>query len=300
MRAVTHLAQLEAEAIYVMREAAAQLDAGALLFSGGKDSSVLLRIAERAFRPAPFPFPVVHIDTGHNFPEVIAFRDSTIAALGEELVVRCVQETIDKGIVREESGPRASRNRLQSATLLECIHELGLQFLLTGARRDEEKARAKERFFSLRNEHGQWDPRTQRAEVWNLLNGRIHKEEHLRVFPLSNWSEIDVWEYIERDAIDVPSIYFAHRREVFERDGMWLSVSSYLQRTVGEASFVESVRFRTVGDMTCSAAVRSNALTVRDVINENLVSEVSERGASRADDTISETSMEDRKREGYF
>jgi sulfate adenylyltransferase subunit 2 len=295
-----HLDALESEAVSIMRETAAQLERPTLLFSGGKDSAVLLRIAEKAFRPARFPFPIMHVDTGHNFPEALEFRDRRITELGERLIVASVQSSIDRGRVREETGPRASRNRLQTVTLLDAINEHGFDAVFGGARRDEERSRAKERVFSLRDEFGQWDPRHQRPELWELYNGLVRRGQHMRVFPISNWTELDVWRYIERERMDLPSIYFAHRREVFERDGMLLAISPYVPLIDGERPFAADVRFRTVGDMTCTAAVRSTAATVDVVIREIAAAEVSERGASRADDRLSDAAMEDRKREGYF
>src|SRR5581483_7008289 len=263
---LSHLEALEAESIFIMREAAAELERPVLLFSGGKDSAVLLRLAEKAFRPARFPFPVMHIDTGHNFPEVLAFRDRRMAELGERLIVRRVQDSIDQGRVVEERGPNASRNKLQTVTLLDAIQEFEFDAAFGGARRDEEKARAKERIFSFRDEFGQWDPKNQRPELWNLYNGRIRKGEHVRVFPISNWTEIDVWHYIERERLELPPIYFAHERDVFERQGMLLSVSPYVQLNRGEEPFRAQVRFRTVGDATCTGAVRSAAATIEHVI----------------------------------
>jgi sulfate adenylyltransferase subunit 2 len=295
-----HIDALESEAVSIMRETAAQLERPTLLFSGGKDSAVLLRIAEKAFRPARFPFPIMHVDTGHNFPEALEFRDRRIAELGERLIVASVQSSIDRGRVREETGPRASRNRLQTVTLLDAINEHGFDAVFGGARRDEERSRAKERVFSLRDESGQWDPRHQRPELWELYNGLVRRGQHMRVFPISNWTELDVWRYIEREHMELPSIYFAHRREVFEREGTLLAASAYVPLMDGERPFSADVRFRTVGDMTCTAAVRSTAATVDAVIREIAATEVSERGASRADDRISDAAMEDRKREGYF
>lgn len=291
---------LEAEAIFIMREVAAEFERPALLFSGGKDSIVLLRLAQKAFWPARFPFTVLHVDTGHNFPEVLEFRDRRIAELKARLVVASVQEAIDEGWVQEERGPRASRNRLQTPVLLAAIARHQFDAAIGGARRDEEKARAKERVFSFRDEFGQWDPRNQRPELWNLYNGLHLRGEHMRVFPLSNWTELDVWRYIAREGLDIPSIYFAHEREVFVRDGMLMAVSPYLQQLPHERSFRDTVRYRTVGDMTCTAAVRSTARTVEEIIAEVATARVTERGASRADDQFSEAAMEDRKREGYF
>ncbi len=295
-----HLDALEAEAIYILREVAGQLERPVLLFSGGKDSAVLLRLAEKAFRPGSFAFPVLHIDTGHNFPEVLEFRDRRMAELGERLIVERVQDSIDRGRVAEPAGSDRSRNRLQSVTLLDAIAEHRFDCAIGGARRDEERARAKERVFSFRGEAGQWDPKNQRPEVWSLLNGRIRRGEHIRAFPLSNWTELDVWEYIDSERIALPSIYFAHEREVVERDGFLLPTSPWLELREGEAPRRASVRFRTVGDMLSSGAVRSTARTVREVIAENTRIPVSERGSGRADDRISEAAMEDRKREGYF
>jgi sulfate adenylyltransferase subunit 2 len=296
----THLQVLEAEAIHVMREVAAELERPVLLFSGGKDSIVLLALAARAFRPGPIPFPVMHVDTGHNFPEVIEFRDRRVAELGVELIVAKVQDTIDEGRAVDETGPRASRNRLQTTTLLDAIERHGFDAAFGGARRDEERARAKERIFSFRDDFGQWDPRNQRPELWNLYNGRIRRGEHVRVFPISNWTELDVWEYIRLQGLELPSIYFAHRREVFERDGMLYAVSDYVERVDGEEPFVTSVRYRTVGDLTITGAVRSEAADVDSVIAEIAATRVSERGETRADDRTSEAAMEDRKRAGYF
>jgi sulfate adenylyltransferase subunit 2 len=294
---LSQLAALEAESVHVMREVAAEFERPVLLFSGGKDSIVLLRLAEKAFRPGPFPFPIMHVDTGHNFPEVLEFRDRRVAELGERLIVASVQESIDKGRA-VEAGP--SRNRLQTVTLLDAIAEHRFDAAFGGARRDEERARAKERIFSFRDEHGQWDPRAQRPELWNLYNGVVRAGEHARVFPLSNWTELDVWRYIGAEGLELPSIYFAHEREVFERDGMLYAVSDHLERRDGEVPFVERVRYRTVGDMTITGAVRSQATDVEAVIAETAATRLSERGATRADDRTSEAAMEDRKREGYF
>ena len=271
-----------------------------LLFSGGKDSIVLMRLAEKAFRPGRFPFPVMHVDTGHNFPEVIAFRDRLIAQLGERLIVANVQDSIDAGRVQEETGPRASRNRLQTTTLLDAIAEHGFDAAFGGARRDEERARAKERVFSFRDDFGQWDPKRQRPELWSLYNARIRKGEHVRVFPISNWTELDVWQYIAEERLQVPSIYYAHTREVFERDGMLYAISPFVELIAGEVPFEASVRYRTVGDMTCTGAVRSHAETLTDVVAEIAATRITERGETRADDRVSEAAMEDRKREGYF
>ena len=295
----THLDALEAEAIFIMREVAAEFERPCLLFSGGKDSIVLLRIAEKAFRPAKFPFPIMHIDTGHNFPEVLEFRDRRVEELGERLIVASVQESIDKGRVREEPG-NPSRNRLQTTTLLDAVTEYKFDALFGGARRDEEKARAKERVFSLRDEFGQWEPRSQRPELWSLYNGRIRQGQHMRVFPISNWTEMDVWQYIQREGIEVPPIYFAHERDVFRRDGMWLSTGPHLEPGPDESVEKQIVRYRTVGDMTCTGAVNSDAANLEDIIAETAAARITERGATRADDGFSETAMEDRKKEGYF
>ncbi len=297
---LTHLDVLEAEAIHVMREVAAELERPVLLFSGGKDSIVLLRLAEKAFRPGPFPFPVMHVDTGHNFPEVLEFRDRRVAELGERLIVARVQDSIDAGRAREETGPRASRNRLQTVTLLDAIAEHAFDAAFGGARRDEERARAKERIFSFRDDFGSWDPKDQRPELWSLYNGRVRRGEHVRVFPISNWTELDVWEYIRSEELEVPSIYFAHEREVFARDGMLYATSPWTERQEGEEPFAASVRYRTVGDMSCTGAVASHAATLPEVVAEIAATRVTERGETRADDRVSEAAMEDRKREGYF
>src|SRR6266704_1231103 len=283
-----------------MREVAAELARPVLRFSGGKDSIVLLRLAEKAFRPGKFPFPVMHVDTGHNFPEVIEFRDRRVEELGERLIVASVQESIDKGRVVEQTGPRASRNQLQTTTLLDAIEEHQIDAAIGGARRDEERARAKERIFSHRDEFGQWDPKNQRPELWSLYNSRRRAGEHLRVFPLSNWTELDVWQYIATDGVELPSIYYAHRREVFRRDGMIMAVGPYLPTQDGEEPFEALVRFRTVGDMSCTAAVESSASSADEIVVEIAASRITERGATRADDRFSEAAMEDRKREGYF
>jgi sulfate adenylyltransferase subunit 2 len=297
---VTHLDELESEAVHIFREVAAERERPVLLFSGGKDSIVLLRLAEKAFRPGKFPFPIMHIDTGHNFAEAIEFRDRRVAELGERLVVASVQESIDKGRVVEETGPRASRNRLQTTTLLDAIEEHGFDAAIGGARRDEERSRAKERIFSFRDDFGQWNPRAQRPELWNLYNTRVRKGEHVRVFPISNWTELDVWQYVAREQLELPPIYFAHEREVFRRDGMLYAVSPYVERMEGEEPFVASVRFRTVGDMTCTGGVESRAATIDEVVEEIAATRVTERGETRADDRFSEAAMEDRKRVGYF
>jgi sulfate adenylyltransferase subunit 2 len=296
----THLRTLEDEAVHILRELAAERERPCLLFSGGKDSIVLLRLAEKAFRPARFPFPLVHVDTGHNFPETLEYRDRTVAALGERLIVANVQDSIDRGRVTEEKGPRASRNRLQTTTLLDCIEEHQFDAAIGGARRDEERARAKERIFSHRDEFGQWDPKNQRPELWSLYNGRVRKGEHLRVFPLSNWTELDVWEYIRLEDIPLPSIYFAHDRDVFQRDGMFYAANPFVTLLPNETIRREVVRFRTIGDMTCTGAVKSDARTLDEVIAEVAAARITERGATRADDRFTEAAMEDRKREGYF
>jgi sulfate adenylyltransferase subunit 2 len=301
MMRLSQLRELEAESVHVMREVAAEFERPVLLFSGGKDSIVLLRLAEKAFRPGPFPFPVMHIDTGHNFPEVLEFRDRRVAELGERLIVASVQESIDRGRAVEELGPPTpSRNRLQTVTLLDAIREHRFDAAFGGARRDEERARAKERIFSFRDKEGQWDPRAQRPELWNLYNGAVGPGEHARVFPLSNWTELDVWRYIGEEGLELPAIYFAHEREVFERDGMLYAVSEWLAPQDGEVPFVTRVRYRTVGDMTITGAVRSEAADVTAVIAETAATRLTERGATRADDRTSEAAMEDRKREGYF
>ncbi len=297
---LSHLEALEAESIHIFREVAAEFERPVLLFSGGKDSLVLLRLAEKAFRPGRFPFPIMHVDTGHNFPEVIEFRDRLIESLGERLIVASVQESIDNGRAVEETGPRASRNRLQIVTLLDAIAEHGFDAAFGGARRDEERARAKERVFSFRDDFGQWEPKRQRPEVWALYNGRIRKGEHVRVFPISNWTELDVWQYIAQERLEVPSIYFAHTRQVFERDGMLYAISPHVELIEGEAPFEASVRYRTVGDMSCTGAVRSLATTLPEVVSEIAATRVTERGETRADDRVTEAAMEDRKREGYF
>ncbi|MEX1073165.1 MAG: sulfate adenylyltransferase subunit CysD [Chloroflexota bacterium] len=297
---LSQLDALESEGIFILREMAAEFERPVLLFSGGKDSIVLLRLAEKAFRPGPFPFPIMHVDTGHNFPEVLEFRDARVAELGERLIVSSVQDSIDRGRVVEETGFDASRNRLQTTTLLDAIAEQRFDAVVAGARRDEEKARAKERIFSLRNEFGQWEPRNQRPELWLLYNTRIRPGQHMRIFPISNWTELDIWAYIARERLAVPSIYYAHRRPVFRRRDMLLAVSEFLPMRKEEQVEWLEVRYRTVGDMTCTAAVESSASTVEAVIVETAAARISERGATRADDSFSETAMEDRKREGYF
>tara|TARA_B100000315_G_C14518201_1_gene560216 strand:- start:543 stop:1454 length:912 start_codon:yes stop_codon:yes gene_type:complete len=297
---LSDLDQVEAESIHIFREVAAEFERPCLLFSGGKDSIVMLRLAEKAFSPARLPFPVMHVDTGHNFPEVLEFRDRRLAEVGARLVVASVQRSIDEGRVTEETGPRASRNRLQTTTLLDAIGEHRFDALFGGARRDEEKARAKERVYSFRDEFGQWDPKNQRPELWNLYNGRILRGEHIRVFPISNWTELDIWEYIRREGIEIPSIYFAHERPVFERDGMWLSDSDHVTLLDVEEVETRRVRYRTVGDMSCTGAVDSTAATLEEIIGEVAATRTTERGATRADDRVSEAAMEDRKKEGYF
>jgi len=297
---LSHLDELEAESIHIFREVAAEFEKPVLLFSGGKDSIVMARLAEKAFWPARIPFPLMHVDTGHNFQEVLDYRDRRVEELGVHLVVASVQESIDTGRVVEETGPRASRNRLQTITLLDAIQANGFDAVFGGGRRDEEKARAKERVYSFRDDFGQWDPKNQRPELWNLYNGRHRKGEHIRVFPLSNWTELDIWQYIKDDDIEIPSIYYAHRREVFRRDGMWLAVSPFITLMDDEEPIEMTVRYRTVGDASCTGAVESPAATVDEVITEVAASRITERGATRADDKFTEAAMEDRKREGYF
>lgn len=294
-----YLDHLEAEAIYILREVAGQFENPALLFSGGKDSITLVHLAKKAFRPGKFPFPLVHIDTGHNFPETIAFRDWLVEHLGEKLIVGYVQDSIDQGKVIEPKGKNASRNALQTVTLLDTIEKYGFDACIGGARRDEEKARAKERIFSVRDEFGQWDPKRQRPELWNIFNGKINKGENVRVFPISNWTELDVWNYIKRENIAIPSIYFSHEREVVWRNGQWLAAAPCLH--IDEEDVVERryVRFRTIGDMTCTAAISSEASELDDIIAEIKASTMSERGA-RMDDKVSEAAMEERKKQGYF
>ena len=298
-RQLSHLGALESESIHIIREVAAEFERPVLLFSGGKDSAVMLRLAEKAFAPAPIPFPVMHVDTGHNFPEALEFRDRRIAELGVRLVVASVPDAIAAGRIVEDR-PGASRNRLQTTVLLEAIADHRFDAVFGGGRRDEEKARAKERVFSHRDEFGQWDPKNQRPELWNLYNGRHRRGEHIRVFPISNWTELDIWQYVAAEGIELPSIYFAHTRRVFQRDGMWLADTPFV--TVGEGEEPEErlVRFRTVGDASCTGAVESAAADVAAIIEETAVTRVTERGATRADDRISEAGMEDRKREGYF
>jgi sulfate adenylyltransferase subunit 2 len=295
---VSHLDELEAESVFVMREVMAEFERPVLLFSGGKDSIVMLRLAEKAFAPARIPFPVMHVDTGHNFDEVMAFRDARVAELGLNLVIASVPEAIESGLVREL--PDGTRNRLQTPVLLAAVEKYRFDALFGGARRDEEKARAKERMFSFRDEFGQWDPKNQRPELWSLYNGRHHPGESIRVFPLSNWTELDVWHYIAKERLELPSIYYAHEREVIERDGMLYAVNEFIRPKAGEVPAVQRVRYRTVGDASQTAAVRSDADTVQQVIDEVAATRITERGATRGDDKVSEAAMEDRKREGYF
>jgi sulfate adenylyltransferase subunit 2 len=297
---LSHLDTLEAESIHIFREVAAEFEQPCLMFSGGKDSLVMLHLASKAFWPARLPFPIIHIDTGHNFPEVLEFRDQVIEKLGVRLLVASVQQSIDDGKVVEETGPRASRNRLQITTLLDAIEEHRFDALFGGARRDEEKARSKERVYSFRDNFSQWNPKNQRPELWNLYNGRINQGEHIRVFPISNWTEVDVWQYIRREKIVIPNIYFAHNRQVFSRDGMWLADSEYVTRTEDEKVLTRKIRYRTIGDMSCTGAVDSDAETIEQIIEEVSATRITERGETRADDITSETSMEDRKKEGYF
>ena len=297
---LTHLRALEAQSIHIFREVAAEFERPVLLFSGGKDSIVMLHLARKAFWPAPIPFPVLHVDTGRNFPEVLEFRDRYADALGVKVLVAYVQDDIDSGRTVEDTSPRATRNRLQTPTLLRAIREGKHDAVFGGARRDEEKARAKERIFSFRDEYGQWDPKAQRPELWNLYNARHHNGEHIRVFPLSNWTELDVWNYIGQEHIDTPAIYLAHKREVVQRDGMLMAVGPHLALEPGETPFEATVRFRTVGDADCTGCVESSAVTIDLVIEEVAATRLTERGATRADDRISEAGMEDRKREGYF
>jgi sulfate adenylyltransferase subunit 2 len=296
----SQLRALEAESIHIIREVVAEFERPGLLFSGGKDSIVMLHLAVKALRPAKLPFPIVHIDTGHNFPEAIEYRDRTVASLGIELVVGSVPDALESGRLQESTLPGASRNQLQTPVLLDTIRDYKFDAVFGGARRDEERSRAKERVYSFRDEFGQWDPKNQRPELWNLYNGFTNTGQHIRVFPLSNWTELDVWQYILDQQLELPSIYFAHEREVFERDGMLMAISDFLQPAGGERVFAAKVRFRTVGDMTSTAAIRSEAETLEQVIAEIAATRISERGASRADDRTSEAAMEDRKREGYF
>jgi sulfate adenylyltransferase subunit 2 len=297
---LTQLRTLEAEAIHIFREVVAEFERPALLFSGGKDSIVMLQVAQKAFWPARLPFPLVHVDTGHNFPEVLAFRDYRATQLGARLVVGSVQDAIDEGRITEDTRPGSSRNQLQTPVLLDTIDEHKFDAVFGGARRDEEKARAKERVYSFRDEFGQWDPKNQRPELWSLYNGRHRPGEHIRVFPLSNWTELDIWRYIEREKLEIPSIYYAHEREVVERDGMLLAVTDLTPPLAGEVPTRQKVRYRTVGDMSCTGAIESVASTVEEVIAEVAATRITERGATRADDKVSEAAMEDRKREGYF
>jgi sulfate adenylyltransferase subunit 2 len=297
---VSQLAYLEAEAMHIVREVAAEFERPCLLFSGGKDSIVVLHVALKAFAPAPLPFPIMHVDTGHNFPEVIEFRDRTVEKHGLRLIVASVQDAIDAGKAVEETGPRASRNRLQTGVLLEGIETNKFDACFGGARRDEEKARAKERVYSFRDDFGQWDPKGQRPELWNLYNGKHKMGEHFRVFPISNWTELDVWHYIRDEEIEIPHVYYAHNRPVFQRDGMWLGVTDFLQPMEDEVVEERLVRFRTIGDATCTGAVESPASTIEQVIEEVAATRITERGATRADDRVTEAAMEDRKKEGYF
>ncbi len=299
LQKMDYLDQLEAEAIAILREVAGQFEKPALLFSGGKDSITLVRLAEKAFRPGKFPFPLVHVDTGHNFPEVIEFRDRLVESIGEKLIIGHVQDAIDSGRAIEQKGKNASRNTLQTVSLLEVIEKNQFDACIGGARRDEEKARAKERIFSVRDEFGQWDPKRQRPELWNTFNGKIHKGENVRVFPISNWTELDVWNYIKRENIEIPSIYYSHNREVIERNGVWMAAHEFLNMDADDKIHTKSVRFRTVGDMTCTAAVESEKTEIDDIILEISQSKISERGA-RMDDKVSEAAMEDRKKGGYF
>ncbi len=296
---LSHLKQLESEAIFVMREVAAQFEKPVLLFSGGKDSIVMVRLAQKAFYPAKIPFPLLHIDTGHNFPETLEFRDNLVRKLGVELIVGYVEDSIKKGTAVEEKGPLASRNVLQTVTLLEMIEKYKFDAAFGGGRRDEEKARAKERFFSHRDEFGQWDPKNQRPELWNLFNGKKHMGEHFRIFPLSNWTEMDVWQYIAAEKVEIPKIYYTHKRKVFKRDGVYLAYSPYITLMEGEQVEEKQIRFRTIGDMTCTGAVLSDADSLEDIIHEVAAARVTERGG-RADDKRSDAAMEDRKKEGYF
>ena len=297
---LTQLDLLEAESIHIMREVAAEFERPCLLFSGGKDSIVMLRIAEKAFWPAKIPFPLMHVDTGHNFDEVIEYRDRRVNEVGVRLIVASVEDAIAEGLVVDPTGPRASRNSIQTVPLLKGITDNKFDAVFGGARRDEEKARAKERVFSFRDEFGQWDPKGQRPELWSLYNGRHNQGEHIRVFPLSNWTELDIWQYVKREQLELPSIYYAHKREVFWRDGMMMAVTHVTPPQAGEEVFEAEVRYRTVGDMTCTAAVESDADTVDKIIEDVAASRITERGATRADDRASEAAMEDRKREGYF
>jgi len=300
LNSASHLDWLESEAIHIMREVAAECSQPALMFSGGKDSAVLLRIAEKAFRPLPFPFPLLHIDTGHNFPEVLAFRDQRVAQLGERLIVRSVEDSIQRGTVRLRHPETDSRNAAQSVTLMEAIHEFQFGACMGGARRDEEKARAKERIFSFRDEAGHWDPKKQRPELWDLYNTRIHPKENIRVFPISNWTELDVWQYIEREKLELPTIYYSHERQVIKRRGLLVPLTDLTPALEGEKIETRQVRFRTVGDISCTCPVESTASTAQEIILETAVTLITERGATRMDDQTSESSMEKRKKEGYF
>lgn len=295
-----YLDELESESIHIFREVAGQFERPALLFSGGKDSITLVHLALKAFRPGKFPFPLVHIDTGHNFPEALQFRDRLAAQIGEKLIVRHVEDTIKTKQLTEQKGKFASRNQLQTYTLLDTIEEFGFDACIGGARRDEEKARAKERIFSVRDEFGQWDPKRQRPELWNIYNGKIHKGENVRVFPISNWTELDVWNYIRREKIALPSIYFSHDRKVLEYEGQYVAVSGFIRIDEADVIVQKKVRYRTVGDMTCTAAVESEAVTIDDIISEITATKTSERGETRIDDKVSEAAMEDRKKNGYF
>jgi sulfate adenylyltransferase subunit 2 len=297
---VDYLDELESEAIYILREVAGQFEKPALLFSGGKDSITLVHLALKAFRPGKFPFPLVHIDTGHNFREALDYRDNLVKEINEKLIVRKVEDTIRTKSLQEPGGKFASRNALQTYTLLDTIEEFGFDACIGGARRDEEKARAKERIFSVRDEFGQWDPKRQRPELWNIYNGKIQKGENVRAFPISNWTELDIWNYIRREKIDLPTIYFSHERDVIAHEGQLVAVSSFIQLEETDQVMRKSVRYRTVGDMTCTAAVESAASTIDDIINEIIVTRTSERGETRIDDKISEAAMEDRKKNGYF
>lgn len=299
-RGLDYLGQLESEAIHIMREVAGQFERPALLFSGGKDSITLVHLALKAFRPGKFPFPLVHIDTGHNFPEALDYRDAMVERIGEKLIVGSVEQTIKEKNLTEQKGKFASRNVLQTFTLLDLIEEYKFDALIGGARRDEEKARAKERIFSVRDEFGQWNPKLQRPELWNTYNGKIHKGENVRAFPISNWTELDVWNYIRREKIELPSIYFSHEREVLEHEGQLVAVSEFIQLEESDVILKKKVRYRTVGDMTCTAAVESNATAIDDIINEIIATKTSERGETRIDDKVSEAAMEDRKKGGYF
>lgn len=300
MPRLDYLDQLESEAIHIFREVAGQFEKPALLFSGGKDSITLVHLALKAFRPGKFPFPLVHIDTGHNFPEALAYRDALAEEIGEKLIVRKVEDTIKARHLTEPKGKFASRNALQTFTLLDTIDEFKFDACIGGARRDEEKARAKERIFSVRDEFGQWDPKRQRPELWNIFNGRTHKGENVRVFPISNWTELDVWNYIRREKITLPSIYFAHNREVIEHEGQLVALSEFIQLEETDKVLTKQVRYRTVGDMTCTAAVESSANNLDDIIREITATKTSERGETRIDDKVSEAAMEDRKKNGYF